>query len=150
MFGKGKIEIQLKKHNLSAGEVVKGTVLLKLKKPLKAKELSITMIGEEKVSQISLKGQRSTKTIRIFDFKQTLDREKEYSSAKPLVYKFKIKIPKNILSKQEIPKGKLGTVIKTASFLLGAGRKQVHWYLLARLDVPWAIDINKKVQINIT
>lgn len=148
-FGKGKIEIQLDKFNFSPGETIEGTISLKLKKPLKGNELSVRMYGEQKSSSMGLDGRRSSRTVKIYDFKQPLDGEKEYEAGEqPLVYPFKIKIPAQILEQKKAPEGKLGTVMQAAKFLSG-GATRISWYLQAQLDIPKAIDMRKKVQINL-
>ena len=146
-FGKGKIEIQLNNYNYSAGDIIQGTVALSLKKPLLGKELSITIIGEQKTSE-GIGTNRSYSTRTIFDFKQPLDGQKEYPAGEqPLVYPFKIKIPANLQTKTQLPEGALGNVLKVAQMFSGAN-SSVMWYLIARLDVK-GFDITKKVQINI-
>lgn len=156
-FGKGTIEIQLDKFNFSPGEVIEGTVALKLKEPVKAKELIIRIVGEQTTTQsmgLSIgTGRRThgggTRTTTLFDFKQTLDGEKEYSSGEqPLVYPLKIKIPADVLRKQASQEGTLGTVIKVAQMVSGTSSR-TSWYLIASLDVPKSFDVSKKVQINI-
>ncbi|MFH1589847.1 MAG: hypothetical protein ABIB43_04740 [archaeon] len=145
-FGKGKIEIQLNNYNYAPGQTIEGTVSLKLKKPLQGKELSIRLFGEQKISQ-GYGTNKSYRTVKIFDFKQPLDREKEYlPGSQPLVYQFKITIPANVESQQP-PEGALGTVMKTAQMLLGT-KIRTNWYLVARLDVK-GFDMTKKVQINV-
>ena len=152
MFGlgsKGKMEIQLNKFNFHPGETVEGTVSLKLKKPLEGNELSITIVGEEKISQRGVDGRRTTRRQKIFDFKQPLDGQKEYTAGEqPLVYPFRIVIPANVLEQQKAPEGTLGTVMQAAKFLSGS-RKNISWYLYANLDVPKSVDVRKKVQINV-
>ena len=145
-FQKGKIDIKLSKFNYSPGETIEGVVELKLKKPISAKELSITIIGEQKVSQMTNQGSSSRKT-KVFDFKQPLEGEKEYSADQPLNYPFQIKLPDNLLANQGVLEGGLGTVVKVAQVISGT-RSRVSWYLIARLAVS-GLDINKKVQVNI-
>ena len=145
-FGKGKIEIQLDKYNYSPGETIEGTVALSLKKPLPGKELSIRLIGEEKVQQ-GYGRNSSYRTVAVFDFKQPLDREKEYPAGQPMAYSFKIKLPADVAGRQQMPEGKLGTILKVAQVMSGTVRR-INWYLIARLDVK-GFDISKKVQINV-
>jgi hypothetical protein len=64
------------------------------------------------------------------DSKQQLDNEKEYSQGQQY-YLFDMKIPADILS--------IGPQI--------TGR--IKWHLLARLDIPHGLDINKKVKVTI-
>lgn len=149
-FGKGKIEIKINKFNFSPGETLEGTVTLKLKKPIRAKKLTISLIGERKDTQAYMSsGSRrsSSSTVRMFDFQQPLDGEKEYS-IQPVEYSFKIKIPPGILSQQAMPKGAIGTAVKAMQLVSGK-ITSIKWYLLADLDIPKGFDVTKKVQINI-
>jgi hypothetical protein len=51
MFGKGKINIALQKTHYAPGDIISGNVALTLKKPVKAREVSISLIGEHKTTQ---------------------------------------------------------------------------------------------------
>jgi hypothetical protein len=51
MFGKGKINIAIKKTGYSPGDTISGNVALTLKKPVKAREVSVSLIGEQKTTQ---------------------------------------------------------------------------------------------------
>jgi hypothetical protein len=90
---------------------------------------------------------RSYRTVKIYDFKQPLDKPKEYMPGQPLTYKFQIKIPANVLNQASID-GALGKVVKAAQFLQGTTTR-IRWYLRANLDVPMAIDVSKKINLNI-
>ena len=46
-FDKGKINITIQKTNYAPGDTISGNAALTLKKPVKAKEVSISLIGEE-------------------------------------------------------------------------------------------------------
>ncbi len=144
-FGKGSIEIQLEKYNFSPGETISGNVSLKVKKQEKAKAVTIRLIGEQKTSNFSTVQKTSTQTRKqyIYDFKQQLDKEKEYSGE--YNYNFQIKIPQNILNSIN---STLSAVMNSMQILTGQS-SQIRWYLIASLEIPWAIDISKKVQINI-
>jgi sporulation-control protein spo0M len=149
-FGKGKIDIAIQKTNYAPGATVSGNVALTLKKPVQAREVSISLIGTAWVTTysgtttssgvgitggegITLGTRKSSSSWkehkRIYDFKQQLDREKEYTGARE--YHFEIRIPADILS--------LGTQT--------TGR--IKWCLLAKLDIPRGLDIKKKVDITI-
>ena len=120
MFGKGKINIAIQKTGYAPGDTISGNVALTLKKPVKAREVSISLIGEQKSTLLGGKpGSKdmstNTQRIRIYDFKQQLDGEKEYNQGQE--YSFEIKIPADILSaKPGIPElgGKLGQGLKVA------------------------------------
>jgi len=159
MFGKGKINITLQGTGYAPGDIISGNVSLALKKTVKAREVSISLIGEQKITQRkAMTGNQemstTTQRIRIYDFKQQLDSEKEYSQGQE--YPFKIKIPADILSaKPGMPElgGKLGQGLKiaqAAAAMTGAiPLQQTRWYLLAKLDIPGGMDVNKKADITI-
>jgi sporulation-control protein spo0M len=148
MFGRGKIDIKLQRTNYTPGDTISGTVALALKKSMKARELSISLTGEYKSTQTtgparvpsarrtlfvdarasmsySIKHdyRRPEKKVRICNFQQQLDGENEYMPGRE--YPFEIKLS------ADIPTG------------------PVKWYLLAKLDIPGGLDINKKVKLKI-
>jgi len=159
MFGKGKINIAIQKTGYAPGDTISGNVALTIKKPVKAREVSISLIGEQKSTRVGGmvgSGDMSTSTqrIRIYDFKLQLDSEKEYSQEQE--YRFEIKIPADILStKPQMPElgGKLGQGLKVAqaaAAITGAiPLQQTKWYLLAKLDIPGGMDIKKTADITI-
>jgi hypothetical protein len=165
MFGKGKIDIAIQKSHYAPGDVISGDVALTLKKPVKAREVSMSLIGEHKTTQTTpqvgepmggggMSMSTTTKTVRIYDFKQQLDSEKEYSQGQE--YRFEIKIPADTLSMRPLTsevEGKLGQVLKvaqaTATMTGVIPFQRIKWYLLAKLDIPGGLDINKKVDITI-
>lgn len=161
MFGRGKVEVRVAKTHFAPGDIISGDVFLALKKPIRAREASISLIGERITTRTSVGtggGQTSMSTqqqrTRVYDFRQQLDGEKEYSPGQE--YHFEIKIPADILSvspgMQEI-EGKMGQVMKaaqTAAALTGRLPSQrVKWYLHARLDVPRGLDVSRKVDVTI-
>jgi hypothetical protein len=172
MFGsKGKIDIAIQKTNYAPGDTISGNVALTLKKPAQAREVSISLIGEEITTgsggTVGWGGGRTygktwgggtmssgggSTVQRIYDFKQQLDSEKEYSEGRE--YHFEIKIPADILGMEpQTPEGKLGQALKvaqTVATVTGAiPRRRLQWYLSAKLDVPGGLDISKRVDITI-
>jgi hypothetical protein len=163
MFGKGKINIALQKTHYAPGDIISGDVALTLNKPVKAREVSISLIGEHKSTQTApgiggpmggggMSMSTTTRTVRIYDFKQQLDSEKEYSQGRE--YHFEMKIPADTMSMRPLmPEGKLGQVLnvaQTAAAMTGAiPFQRIKWYLLAKLDIPSGFDVSKKVDITI-
>jgi len=159
MFGKGKINISIQRTNYAPGDTISGNVALTLKKPVKAREVSISLIGEQTTTRgggLIGGGQKSatTERFRIYDFKQQLDSEKEYGQGRE--YRFEIKIPADILSmRPQMPgvEGKLGQTLKVAqaaAAMTGAiPFQRTKWYLLAKLDIPGGLDIKKKADVTI-
>jgi hypothetical protein len=188
MLSRGKINIAIQKTNYAPGDTISGNVALTLRKPAKAKDMSIFLIGEEItwggggiLQLISSRGSLSISRERrpIYDDKQLLDGEKEYSEGQE--YHFEIKIPADTaqMPKQESGPGQWKKVAETGTAITGlatlqetpepegkqnrwleiakktaAGAglinlKRIEWYLLAKLDIPHRLDINKKVEVTI-
>ncbi len=157
MFSKGKLAITIAKAIYSPGDIVSGNISLSLKKPVKARELSVSLIGEKRSRQsgpVSFgKGSSSSdRVVRVYDFKQRLDIEKEYSQQGE--YHFEIKIPADILDKPVAPELDGGAAqglkfVQAAAQMLGAIPTPTRWFLLANLDIPGGADVNDRVDITI-
>jgi len=162
MFRKGKIDIAIQKSHYAPGDTISGNVNLTLRKPLKARSVSISLIGEYKTTQTTSRvgGARgvstatTTETVRIYDFKQQLDGEKEYSGEQQ--YRFEIKVPSDISGtrpQMAEAEGKLGQALKmaqTAAAMTGIiPFQRIKWYLLGKLDIRGGLDISKKVDVTI-
>jgi hypothetical protein len=85
MFGKGRIKIALDRTHFDPGDIISGSITLTLKKPAEARGISVSVIGEQRSSRrsVGMKGSlisNSRERYRIYDFKQELDGEREYSS----------------------------------------------------------------------
>jgi hypothetical protein len=142
MFGsKGKIDISVQRISYAPGDVIRGSVALTLKKPVKARELSISLIGQYGTTQTTPRVElcpfgkmgevtqyndfkTTAKTVHIGAFRQLLDGESEYGRERE--YPFEIKIQADIST---------SPIVK--------------WYLLAKLDIPGGLDISKEVGITI-
>ena len=144
-FWKGKIDLKISKHNYSPGETIKGTLHLKLKKPTKARKVTIRLLGEEKVTRRRRDSQgrsrSSTRTYRICDVLIPLDGEREYSED---TFEFEVPIPKEVL--QGRPDGVAGDVIGALEFM-GGTRRRIIWHLIGNLDIPMGFDLSKKQDI---
>jgi len=155
LFSKGKANIAIVKFNYLPGDVISGTATLTVDKPSPANEFSISLIGERKVNVRRRNSDghytTETETTRIYDFKQPLDGEREYSSTKE--YPFNIKIPADILAGMQSPQmsGAAGTLLNFAQGMAAVtgNAPRYNWYLQASLDIPKSLDINKKVDITI-
>jgi len=165
MFGKGKINIAIQKTYYAPGDIISGDVALTLKKPVKAREVSISLIGEQLITSrqkesgwgitgggigYSSSSSAQAKRERIYDFKLPLDSEREYSEGRE--YRFEIKIPADIpqMPKPEAKPGEARKVAQTVAAVMGLSRSSpIEWYLLAKLDIPRGLDIMKKVGITI-
>ena len=167
MFGlsKGRISISVQKTSYTAGDIISGNVVLTLKAPVKAREVSISLIGEQWVVSryeqssrgISLEGigrakstSASKQKMRIYDFKQLLDSEREYTDERE--YRFEIKIPADVTRMpgregEARRASKIGQAVAAMTNLTRSS--PIKWYLLAKLDIPRGLDISKKIEIAI-
>ncbi len=135
-IGEGKIKLELNTHDVTAGGKLSGKLKLELKAPKKAKELRVELIGEQRQGRSG-----KTKKVVIYQFKQVLGGEQEYSGGE---YEFELQAP---------PISEVGQHLGGAAGLaLGAARllgaiHPVEYYIVGTLDLPMSMDINKKVQI---
>ena len=153
LFGKNKekIEIHLEENSFSPGETIRGKIALKLDKPMQAKSLNITLIGQA----LSEKQNIGVKTDEgKFDFLKEeikVDGKKEYYID---IYPFEIKIPENALLKaknwkDQIPALKLTKDLLDSDIIKPDWHEEYKWYIEARLVKKLSIDIKKKEKINI-
>jgi hypothetical protein len=145
-FWKGKIDLKMDRYKFSPGDVIEGDLTLTLKKPTKAREITIRLLGEEKITERhhGNSGSRTeTRKVRIFDLKIPLDGEKEYTEGK---YHFKIPIPKDLFREGAKPEGFLGDVSNVLEGLSGR-RSRIEWKVIGNLDIPMGFDLSKKQNI---
>jgi len=146
---KGKITLTLNKMEFTPGETITGTINLRLKKPVEAKSLNVGLIGTMERTDYSRnpKGGMSRNTRReiVFDFKKTIDGQKNYSGENN--YNFELKIPADVF-KQSTGNQVADTLIKSAQILSGT-TSRVDWYVVANLDMK-GFDLSRKVRVNIS
>ena len=149
-MAKGKLTINLTKYNFKPGEYVEGTLSLKINKDVEADEFTVRLKAVERVRS-GMGSNRSTRTVNIFDFSQPVGKPGPYkTSPEPMVIPFRILIPADVLNKNKMPEGGLGTALKIAQMALGSRQGRIRWTLFARLKIPgWFNDIKKTVMINV-
>jgi Arrestin (or S-antigen), N-terminal domain len=172
-LGKGKMSITIQKTNYAPGDTISGNVALTLKKPAKARGLSLCLIGKYKATQSEL--EMETETLR--DDVESKTEELPY----PLEPKFERTAV--IQNRPFFARGRPSTLgmlpgeedIRKTVRICGfeqqldgekeyVGGRQYHfdikirddtptdpvkWYLLAKLDIPGGLDISKKVDVTI-
>lgn len=143
-FGKGRIDIIIEKSEYSSGETIKGKVRLDLKKSTNADGVFINLLAEEK-NQTGYGNNRSNQVRKLFDFQKPLDTGRLYT---PQVYEYDFELTAPQLDRPSAPEGVLGGLVKTAMFIGGASNL-VKWYLVAKLNVPGGMDVDKRVQISV-
>ncbi len=153
LFGKDKMTLLLEKYDYKPGDKIKGIIKLNLKKPIQARKLEVSFIGNrvDKQSSASIAGMASgskgyhsrTSYTKVFDFTMPIDGEKEYQDQE---YPFEIKIPDNILQNNLTLEGKLGQASKAIRMIAGISSR-IDWIVHAQLDVPKKIDVKKSQKI---
>jgi len=157
LFGKDQITIMVEKFNYNAGETIKGTIKVHLKKPMGGRKLTVSLIGMKISRQSSIavapmaagRGRHhhsSSQHQVVYKFDIPLDGEKEYHNQD---YPFELPIPQDILSGNPTLDGKLGQASTAFRALTGIS-SQINWSVKAQLDVPKKIDIRKAQQIVIS
>jgi hypothetical protein len=152
-FKKDQIVVTLEKYSYTPGETIKGSVGLKLKRPLHAKKLIVGLIGLRIVHQSNISvgpvrvGNQGSQTqvYTIYNFEIPLDEEAVYFHE---LYPFEIKIPSDILqSAQQNFNSTLTGLGKTLAEIahvmdqLSMTGSRVEWSVEARLQIPLKIDI---------
>jgi hypothetical protein len=145
-FKKNQIVLTLDKFSYAPGETIKGSVGLKLKRPLQARQLTVGLLGLRIVHQrpIGNKGPQ-TQVYKIYDFSLPLDGENTYLNE---LYPFEIKIPADILASAQqnfhSTLTGLGKTLEDIGMLmqqLNISDSRVEWSVEARLNVPLKVDV---------
>jgi len=145
-FKKNQILLTIDKYAYTPGETIKGSVGLKLKRPLQARQLTVALLGLRIVHErpIGNKGPQ-THVYKIYDFTIPLDGENTYFNE---LYPFEIKIPSDILAaaQQNLHSSLtgLGKTLEEIGMLmqqLSMSDSQVEWSVEARLNVPLKVDV---------
>lgn len=149
---KGKIEIQLEKYQFSAGEAIKGKVILKLKKPVEAKSLKVGIFGSQDQKSGITVGQSSKQVSSqtVYEFSIPIKGEGSFPPGDNS-YNFSFKVPENAFTKSSLPAGAeqvINTGLKVLSALGKANISITKWYVYAELDVS-GMNLKKQVQIQI-
>jgi hypothetical protein len=152
-FKKNQIDVKLEKYAFSPGETIKGSVGLKLKRPVNAKKLTVALIGLRIVHQgniaigpvrVGNQGQQ-TQMYTIYHFEIPLDEDAVYYHE---LYPFEIQIPRDILQSSEqkfhstlTGFGKTLSEIAEIMNQLSTTGSRVEWSVEARLYIPLKVDI---------
>ncbi len=154
--GKRRIELKLDKLNYAPGEIIKGIVILDIDKPVKAKKLVVTFYGYRERKTAAYVGFNSSDRRRaeyerqiVYTYELPLDGEKEYCGHAE--YAFEIGIPADLKNQLNMQLGNdlFGTMAKAAMFMSGTFYTPIKWFVEAKLDVPFGIDVRKTMQISI-
>lgn len=154
LFGPDKITIKLDKYQYIPGDIIKGSVGLNLRKPVRARKLAVSLLGKVKTTHRDSKGHMYTEDVVVYNFTLPLDGENDYLSE---MYNFEIKIQSDLLQMhssteqiQKILKEKLGTIGAIIGQIATGGQSPVRWMIHAQLDIPMKLDVQKSQDIIIS
>ena len=154
LFGPDKITVTLDKYQYKPGDIIKGSVGLNLRKPIRARKLVVSLLGKVKTTHRDSKGHMQMEDVVIYDFTIPLDGENDYLSE---MYKFEIKIQSDILQMhsssqqlQQILQAKLGTFGAILGQIATGGQSPVRWMVHTQLDIPMKLDVHKSQDIVIS
>jgi len=164
MFGRGKIDISIQKARYAPGDTISGAVTLTLNRPVKAREMTLSLIGEymtivtdrvigpvplqRKGVGGSLRGGSlgvGGKMLQSDEIRKIAPiHYYERSTKNVQIYGFKEQLDGEIEYNQSTRyqfRIKITEDMPTSS--------TVNWYLLAKLDIPHGRDITKNIPITI-
>ncbi|HLC92116.1 MAG TPA: hypothetical protein VJH23_00215 [archaeon] len=146
-IGAGKIELTLAATNYQAGDTINGNARLTINSPIKARGVIATFWGERQST--SIRGGKSSSSKQIlFKVEKILDGEKEYQkTSEPLNYDFALQIPPNALHKIDAGNDMMG---RAFDVLQQFAQGNTRFYVEAKLDVPFGIDVSKKIEVFIS
>jgi hypothetical protein len=143
-FRKGSIKIDMPQNTFALHEYINGDVILKLKKPVRARGLSVRLEGKEMVVTDGHTDGESRREWQIFcEETVPLGGDQLYDSGR---YEFTIEVPIEASRDLERTKGKAGHLLKAAGGIVGTPG-MVEWHLFARLDILTGADLTDKKPI---
>jgi len=154
LFGPDKITVTLDKYQYKPGDVIKGSVGLNLRKPIRARKLVVSLLGKVKTTHRDSKGHMHTEDVVVYDFTIPLDGENDYLSE---MYNFEIKIQSDLLQMhsssqqiQQMLQAKLGTIGAILGQIATGGQSPIRWMVHTQLDIPMKLDVHKSQDIVIS
>lgn len=138
----------LEKTTYEPREVIRGQVVLKLKKPIRARGLYVSLMGRKLVPDRDFDLVREPldldlKWENICEKTITLGGEGVYSEVR---YNFELPVPYTAAEHALPPSGRISRSLENIGLGLGEER-DIKWCMLARLDIPKAIDVSAKQEI---
>lgn len=151
LFGADKIKLNLEKHNFKPGETITGNISLNLKKPVKARDITVSLIGRIKERYRNSQGHTSYRTVDVYNFDIPIRGEGDYQKE---TFNFEIKIPDDIKKQMKINTpdldGALGKLVAISRALSKTRSYPVQWMVKAQLDIPLKFDVKKSQKIVIS
>ena len=152
IFNKNKLNLKLEKISFTAGETIKGSFIIDLKKPYKARKIQVSLIGRRKERERDHDGDITYCYRNIYDFSIPLAPDGEYQYQQ---FHFEIKIPENILDYNSKPTykqldGTLGKLQELGKAMSGYTVYPIEWLVEAHIDIPNRLDMKKEQEIVIS
>jgi hypothetical protein len=165
-IGAGKIEIYIPRTAYAVGEAIEGTLALTINSSVKGRGVFLKLFAEQKFNEYhpdsgshysSSQGHMTTVTRTVYEFVLQLDSEREYQKTlQPVNYPFRVGVPQEANSFRQSagiggPVISIGPIrIGGSGFMGGTGPiGPPQWFLEGYLDLPMALDVSKRIQLNI-
>ena len=146
-FLRGTIKLSLPMTAFSAGDEVKGSFELHVKKPIQSKRLLVSLIGTQH-RRTKRNGKTESHSHEVYRKEEVIEQGRQYQAGFREIYHFKMAIPKASDNEQML-KSAANTVMMAADIVSGS-RTETRWKLEARLEAK-GIDLvgSRRVKLNI-
>jgi len=143
----GSLELMLVKQGFTAGEIVHGRLVLKLKEPVEAKRLVVGVEAMQQRTSWTSDGRggrtRTRETVTVHRFEHPLDGKRLYRDE---AFDFHVPLPGND-KPIDLPSGVLGDVARFVGAVAAATQEPVHWRVFGFLDIPWKANLKGHADI---
>jgi hypothetical protein len=155
-FDIGTIRLDLPKTTWIMGEVVEGTLLLSVSRPIPARGLFAILSAEQQFyHQADPAGKNGLHTVtrKVYHYQQQLDGEREYEKTlEPAAYPFRLILPPVAGFMQDLRDPASGSAamigrIRTNDGPVPSGPPE--WSVEGYLDLPLAFDVKEKIRISV-
>ncbi len=151
-IGLGTLDIRLERFAFVPGDRVVGTLSFKLKEPTAARGVVVGVHARQRVVERHRSTQGGTSTSYrndvVWKFERVLSGEDIYTEGS---HSFELVIASDVFRESvEPPPGTLGEIARVVSFLSPTKRMPLEWEVYGHIDLPWKINVSKKVSIAVT
>jgi len=145
---RGKITIDVAQKSIyRPSEIIKGNIIVDLKKITHANKLEIALLAEKRIpnaSQMNADNKApQSRIVRVYEFVLPIAGEDDYLKGQ---YPFELLVPMNDSAADEISDG-LKIIKQVLSFWQTTN--PIQWYLRASLDIPGVLDLSNMIQIQV-
>ncbi|MBI3929006.1 MAG: hypothetical protein HY319_25915 [Armatimonadetes bacterium] len=144
--GLGECEIVLPRTQYTAGEKVGGVIRLTLWKPVRANHLFVSLVAWQTVRR---RGPGSNEDVMLLEEQKTLQEERDYAEGLH-DFPFYLTLPSHPVRSKE-PEGLAAAVEMATDIFMDrvSSWGDIKWAVVARLDIPWNVDVRGAVRLRV-